>query len=76
MPLFIKALLIFLLIKRPRHPNTHAQTQTPHSHTVEWRDSVFSLGWYIVTGGGTEPVGGIVALQGTVWHQAKAALDL
>jgi len=79
MLVFIKALLIFLLIKH--HYTTHSSNLMEHTWTnarpAESRKEAENRGrmrrWETVvsgsglTGGGTEPLGGSVALHGTAW---------
>lgn len=84
MLLFIKALLIFLLIKQ--HYTTHSSNLMEHTWTntgssrEEGRESVQRekgrqsesvVSGSGLTGGGTEPLGGSVALHGTAWHNAN-----
>lgn len=85
MLLFIKALLIFLLIKH--HYTTPSSNLMEHTWTNnreqqrrgegerEQRDagrkSASIVSGSGLTGGGTKPLGGSVALHGTAWHYAS-----
>lgn len=78
MLLFIKALLIFLLIKQ--HYTTHSSNLMEHTWTKTGKRETAGReveGCEIrvcrsgLTCGGTEPLGGTVALHGTAWHYAN-----
>lgn len=83
---FIKALLIFLLIKQ--HYTTHSSNLMEHTWTntqssrerggrerVQREEKGGKVRVFVsgsgLTGGGTDPVGGSVALYGTAWHGAN-----